>query len=59
MTFAPPEVHEFETDDEDSEEEEERPKLTLGEDVSLPDEEDIDTEDELERKATETVALNL
>ena len=59
VTFAPPEVHEFETDDEDSEEEEERPKLTLGEDVSLPDEEDIDTEDELERKATETVALNL
>ena len=58
VTFAPPEVHEFETDDEDSEEE--RPKLTLGEDISLPDdEEDIDTEDELERKATETVALNL
>ena len=60
VTFAPPEVHEFETDDEDDESEEERPKLTLGEDVSLPDdEEDIDTEDELEKKATETVALNL
>jgi hypothetical protein len=57
VTFAPPEVHEFETDDEDSEEE--RPKLTLGEDMTLSDEEDVDTEDELERKATETVALNL
>jgi hypothetical protein len=57
VTFAPPEVHEFETDDEDSEEE--RPKITLGEDTALSDEEDVDTEDELERKATETVALNL
>jgi len=58
VTFAPPEVHEFETDDEDSEEE--RPKITLGEDIALTDdEEDVDTEDELERKATETVALNL
>jgi hypothetical protein len=55
VTFAPPEVHEFETDDEDSEEE--RPKITLGEDIALTDDED--TEDELERKATETVALNL
>jgi len=58
VTFAPPEVHEFETDDEDSEEE--RPKITLGEDIALTDdEEDVDTEDELEKKATETVALNL
>lgn len=57
VTFAPPEVHEFETDDEDSEDE--RPKLTLGEDITLSDDEDIDTEDELEQKATETVALNL
>ena len=57
VTFAPPEVHEFETDDEDSEEE--RPKLTLGEDIALSDEEDVDTEDEFEKKATETVALNL
>jgi hypothetical protein len=55
VTFAPPEVHEFETDDEDSEEE--RPKITLGEDITLS--EDEDTEDELEKKATETVALNL
>jgi len=60
VSFAPPEVHEFETDDEDDESEEERPKITLGEDITLSeDEEDVDTEDELERKATETVALNL
>jgi hypothetical protein len=59
VTFAPPEVHEFETDDEE-ESDEERPKLTLGEDITLSDdEEDVDTEDELEKKATETVALNL
>jgi hypothetical protein len=58
VTFAPPEVHEFETDDEEEEEEEEeRPKITLGEDITLSDDED--TEDELEKKATETVALNL
>jgi len=60
VTFAPPEVHEFETDDEEEEEEdeeEERPKITLGEDIVLTDDED--TEDELEKKATETVALNL
>jgi hypothetical protein len=57
VTFAPPEVHEFETDDES---EDERPKLTLGEDIALSeDEEDVDTEDEFEKKATETVALNL
>lgn len=60
VTFAPPEVHEFETDDEDEDSEEERPKITLGEDIALTDdEEDVDTEDYLERKATETVALNL
>ena len=59
VTFAPPEVHEFETDDEEDSDEE-RPKLTLGEDMTLSDdEEEIDTEDELEQKATETVALNL
>ena len=62
VTFAPPQVHEFETDDE---EEEEQAKVTIGEDVELPeDEEDddnasISTEDELRQKATETVALNL
>jgi hypothetical protein len=61
VTFAPPEVHEFETDDEEDEDsEEDRPKITLGEDTALSeDEEDVDTEDELEQKATETVALNL
>ncbi len=66
VTFAPPEVHEFETDDE--EEEEDKPKLMVGEDVSLPEDEDDDedddkasvsTEDELRQKTTETVALNL
>jgi hypothetical protein len=61
-------VHEFETDDEESEEEEEeRPKLTLGEEVSL-DKDDIEgdadsvgTEDELlaRAEASETVSLNL
>jgi hypothetical protein len=63
-------VHEFETDDEDSDEEseeEDRPKLTLGEEVSL-DKEDIEgdadsvaTEDELLARAdaSETVSLNL
>lgn len=60
VTFAPPQVHEFETDDEEDDEEEERPKLTLGEEVNLSDdEEDVDTDTELEQKATETVALNL
>lgn len=61
-----PQVHEFETDNEDSEsEEEDRPKITLGEEVKLSDDEDdvasINTEEELEQKAkeAETVALNL
>jgi hypothetical protein len=60
-----PQVHEFETDNEasDSEsEEEERPKLTLGEEVALSDDEaSVNTEDELEAKVkeAETVALNL
>lgn len=62
VTFAPPEVHEFETDDDD--EEEDRPKISLGEEVKLSDdeeeeEEEVDTDTELEKKATETVALNL
>jgi Family of unknown function (DUF5764) len=65
VTFGEPKVHEFETDDEDEDEDEDRPKVTLGEDVALSDEEEYDdkasvsTEDELQRKATETVALNL
>jgi hypothetical protein len=59
VTFAPPEVYEFETDDESDEDE--RPKVTLGEDVELSDDDDVSvsTEDELKNKATETVALNL
>ena len=65
VTFAPPQVHEFETDDEDGDsEDEDRPKVTLGEDVTLDEEEDddkasISTEDELRQKTKETVALNL
>lgn len=64
VTFAPPQVHEFETDDEDDDsEDEDRPKVTLGEDAELSDEDDdkasVSTEDELKQKATETVALNL
>jgi hypothetical protein len=63
VTFAPSQVHEFETDDEE-EEEEDRPKVTLGEDVNLEDDEDdekasVSTEDELKQKTTDTVALNL
>jgi len=65
VTFAPPQVHEFETDDDDEDsEDEDRPKVTLGEDVTLDEEEDddkasISTEDELRQKTKETVALNL
>ena len=64
-----PSVHEFETDNEeesDDDSEEERPKIALGEDVALSDEEDtdkasVDTETELAMKAgaSESVALNL
>lgn len=59
VTFAPPQVHEFETDDESDEDE--HPKVTLGEDAELSDDDDVSvsTEDELKNKATETVALNL
>ncbi len=63
VTFAPPQVHEFETDNEEEEDDEEiPPKVTLGEDVQLEDEDDdasISTEDELQQKTTDTVALNL
>jgi hypothetical protein len=64
VTFAPPQVHEFETDEEDEDsEDEDRPKVTLGEDATLEDDDDdkvsVSTEDELRQKATETVALNL
>lgn len=61
-----PQVHEFETDDEEEEDEdseEERPKIALGEDITLSDDEDaasVNTEDELERRAeSSTIALNL
>ena len=64
VTFGEtPEVREFETDDdeEDDGSEDERPKIALGEDVTLSDEEeDVNTEDELERRAeSSTIALNL
>jgi hypothetical protein len=64
-----PKVVEFETDDEeesdDGASEDDRPKIALGEDVTLEDDDDdkasISTEDELLRKAgeSENVALNL
>jgi hypothetical protein len=64
-----PKVVEFETDDEeedDATDDEDRPKIALGEDITLEDEEDDDkasvsTEDELLRKAgdSDVVALNL
>lgn len=61
-----PKVVEFETDDEEEDsEEEERPKIALGEDIKLEDEDDdkasVSTEDELLQKAgeSEVVALNL
>jgi hypothetical protein len=63
-----PDVHEFETDDEESdddEEEAERPRITLGEDMALDtddidgDKDSVNTEDEIEAKAKETVSLNM
>lgn len=53
-----PSVVEFEDEEEDDDE---PPKLTLGEDVMLDDEDDasVNTEDELLSKTKETVALNL
>jgi hypothetical protein len=55
-----PSVREFDTDEEDSEDEE-RPKMQVGEDTTLEDDDDVSvsTEDEIAAKATETVALNL
>ena len=64
-----PKVVEFETDDEeedDASDDEDRPKISLGEEIALDDEEEDDkvsvsTEDDLLRKAEESdvVALNL
>ena len=67
VTFGEAEVQEFETEDEEDEdsEAEERPRLQIGEDISLEDDEiegdaaSVDTETELEQKASGTVALNL
>jgi hypothetical protein len=67
VTFGEAEVQEFETEDEDDEDSdtEDRPRLQIGEDISLEDDEiegdaaSVDTETELEQKASGTVALNL
>lgn len=67
VTFGEDEVQEFETeeDEEEEDEEEDRPRLQVGEDISLEDDEiegdtaSVDTETELEQKASGTVALNL
>jgi len=60
VTFGKSDVHEFETDDEESDDED-RPKLVMGEDISLDDDdaESVSTEAEIESKTKETVALNL
>jgi hypothetical protein len=60
-----PKVHEFETDDEESEDEEEIPPVKLGEEITLStediegDADSVDTDTELEQKMSETVSLNL
>jgi hypothetical protein len=65
VTFGAPSVVEFETDDEEESEEEELPKISLGEEITLDDEDDdkasVSTEDDLLRKAegSGSVALNL
>ena len=70
VTFGETEVQEFESeaeeDDEDDDSElEDRPRLQVGEDVTLDIDEiegdaaSVDTETELEQKASGTVALNL
>jgi hypothetical protein len=62
VQFTDNEVHEFETDNEESDDEdEERPRLTLGEEIKLEDdeEEDDDKSIDLESKAIETMTLNL
>jgi hypothetical protein len=69
VTFGEPEIHEFETDNEESESEEddEPPKMKLGEEITLSaddiegedDKASVDSTLELEKKATETVSLNL
>lgn len=69
VTFGKPEVHEFEDEEEsesdDDSQAEDRPRVQLGEDIKL-DDDDIDgdkasvsTEDEIASKAVEVVALNL
>lgn len=62
VTFGEPEIHEFETDDE--EEEEEPPKLHVSEEAVVltdivDDDKSVTTEEDIEKKAVETVSLNL
>lgn len=62
VTFGEDEVHEFE--DEDDSEDEAPPRLQLGEDIKLDDDDDkasVNTQDELEAKTktAEVVSLNL
>jgi hypothetical protein len=69
VTFGENEVREFEDDDDDDDddsESENRPRVQLGEDIALDDDdvesdggESTDTEAELEKKAGGEVALNL
>ena len=69
VTFGDAEVQEFEEEEDEEEdadsEAEDRPRLQVGEDISLEDDEiegdaaSVDTETELEQKASGTVALNL
>lgn len=59
VTFGEHEIREYDAESEDDEEEE-RPRLQVGEDVPLDlEDEEVDIETELQRKATETVSLNL
>jgi hypothetical protein len=69
VTFGEPEIHEFETDDEETEEEEDEgpPKMVVGEEITLSaddiegddDKASVDSTVDIEKKATETVSLNL
>jgi hypothetical protein len=59
VQFTENEVLEFETDNEDSDDDE-HPRLVLGEDMKLDDDEEDDTKSvDLDSKAVETMTLNL
>lgn len=61
VQFTDNEVHEFETDNEESDDEEEdRPRMTLGEDIKLEDDDEDDNKSvDFDAKAIETMTLNL